>query len=162
MVSVASRGTARRIAARILLKALRAGSGTLARYSATFFGAPFPLAVEPLDFFFSTPKSIAKRRCALVRSIALGRDFIAGSFKRARTAPAPDQDDVLAAGVVKPVPVAPWRENNVSLSGGLAAGVRINEAPALKDDEKFVGVGMAVLVVARTRRKNGPADEELV
>ena len=46
MVSVASGGTADRIAARILFKVLRAGSGTPARYSSTFFGAPLPFAVE--------------------------------------------------------------------------------------------------------------------
>jgi len=47
MVSVASCGTADRIAARILFKVLRAGSGTPARYSSTLFGAPFPCATEP-------------------------------------------------------------------------------------------------------------------
>src|SRR3989441_6022558 len=46
MVSVASGGTADRIAARILFKVLRAGSGTPARYSSTFFGAPLPFAAE--------------------------------------------------------------------------------------------------------------------
>src|SRR5216684_8980585 len=54
MVSVASGGTADRIAARILLKVLRAGCGTPARYSSTFFGAPLPFAAEPRlpDFTF--------------------------------------------------------------------------------------------------------------
>src|ERR1700688_3655480 len=46
MVSVASGGTADRIAARILFKVLRAGSGTRARYSSTFFGAPLPFTAE--------------------------------------------------------------------------------------------------------------------
>src|SRR2546422_6990513 len=46
MVSVASGGTADRIAARILFRVLRAGSGTPARYSSTFFGAPVPFAAE--------------------------------------------------------------------------------------------------------------------
>src|SRR6266480_6767180 len=46
MVSAASGGTADRIAARILFKVLRAGSGTPARYSSTFFGAPLPFATE--------------------------------------------------------------------------------------------------------------------
>src|SRR5207253_1892983 len=46
MVSVACGGTADRIAARILFKALRAGSGTPARYSSTFFGAPLLFAAE--------------------------------------------------------------------------------------------------------------------
>src|SRR3989442_11874515 len=46
MVSVASGGTADRIAMRILFKVLRAGSGTPARYSSTFFGAPLPFAAE--------------------------------------------------------------------------------------------------------------------
>src|SRR6266568_1517268 len=51
MVSVASGGTTDRIAARILFKVLRAGSGTPARYSSTFFGTTFcgvglPFAAE--------------------------------------------------------------------------------------------------------------------
>src|SRR5208337_897053 len=46
MVSVASGGTADRIAARILFKVLRAGSGTAARYSSTFFGATLPFVPE--------------------------------------------------------------------------------------------------------------------
>src|SRR5271155_2373306 len=46
MVSVASGGTADRIAARILFKVPRAGSGTPARYSSTFFGAPLRFAAE--------------------------------------------------------------------------------------------------------------------
>src|SRR2546425_6773452 len=54
MVSAASGGAADRIAARILFKVLRAGSGTPARYSSTFFGAPLPFAAEPRlpDFTF--------------------------------------------------------------------------------------------------------------
>lgn len=46
MVSVASDGTADRIAARILFKVLRAGSGTPARYSSMLFGALSPFAIE--------------------------------------------------------------------------------------------------------------------
>src|SRR6266436_5586641 len=46
MVSVASAGTADRIAARILFKVLRAGSGTPARYWSTFFGARLLFAAE--------------------------------------------------------------------------------------------------------------------
>src|SRR5438128_1576531 len=46
MVSVASAGTADRIAARILFNVLRAGSGTPPRYSSTVFGAPLPFAAE--------------------------------------------------------------------------------------------------------------------
>src|ERR1700731_3983340 len=55
MVSVASGGTVDRIAARILFKVLRAGSGTPARYSSTFLGAPLPFAAErrlPDNTFF--------------------------------------------------------------------------------------------------------------
>src|ERR1700752_787013 len=46
MVSVASGGTTDRIAARILCKVLRAGSGTSARYSSTFSGALLAFAAE--------------------------------------------------------------------------------------------------------------------
>src|SRR6266403_3144382 len=46
MVSVASAGIADRMAARTLIKVLRAGSGTPARYSSTSFGAPLPFAAE--------------------------------------------------------------------------------------------------------------------
>src|SRR6058998_2137817 len=54
MVSAASGGAADRIVARILFKVLRAGSGTRARYSSIFFGAPLPFAAEPRlpDFTF--------------------------------------------------------------------------------------------------------------
>src|SRR2546428_1970883 len=46
MVSAASGGPADRITPRILFKVLRAGSGTRARYSSIFFGAPLPFAAE--------------------------------------------------------------------------------------------------------------------
>src|SRR5580700_8206687 len=46
MVSIASDGTADRIATRILFRVLRAGCGTPARYSSTFFGTPLPFAAE--------------------------------------------------------------------------------------------------------------------
>src|SRR5437879_4024226 len=55
MPSVASGGTADRIAARILFKVPRAGSGTPAKYSSTFFGGRFPFAAElrlPVFTFF--------------------------------------------------------------------------------------------------------------
>src|SRR5437588_4235004 len=90
------------------------------------------------------------------------RDFVTGGFERAGAAPAPNKDDVFDTGVVEAVPVAAGRENNVALAGRLAAAVGVEEAAARNDDEKFVGVGMAMLVVARAGRKNGPADEELV
>src|SRR5580704_18724536 len=77
MASVASGGTADRIAARILFKVLRAGSGTPARYSSTFFGAPLPFAAElrlpDLTFFMramlqEAPIQVyASVRCAAVR-----------------------------------------------------------------------------------------------
>jgi hypothetical protein len=35
-------------------------------------------------------------------------------------------------------------------------------AAALDDDKEFVAIRMAMLVVARARRQNGPADEEFV
>src|ERR1019366_10755919 len=46
MISVASGGTAARIAERILFNVVRAGSGTPARYSSMLVGAPFPFAAE--------------------------------------------------------------------------------------------------------------------
>src|SRR5271157_1738586 len=54
MTSVASGGAADRIVARILFKVLRAGSGTPARYSSTFFGVTLPFAAVPrsLEFAF--------------------------------------------------------------------------------------------------------------
>src|SRR6266566_3968018 len=54
MASVAPAGAADRIAARTLFKVLRAGSGTRARYSSTFFGATLPFAARPrsLEFAF--------------------------------------------------------------------------------------------------------------
>src|SRR5712692_841350 len=54
MASVASGGTAERIVARILFRVVRAGSGTAARYSSTFFAAALPFAAEARlpDFVF--------------------------------------------------------------------------------------------------------------
>src|SRR5439155_21891439 len=62
MVSVASGGAADRIAMRILLKVLRAGSGIPARYSSTFFGAPSAFGAElgPPDFTFFMPELLQK------------------------------------------------------------------------------------------------------
>jgi hypothetical protein len=62
MVSVASGGAADRIAARILSKVLRMGSGTPARYSSTLFGAPLPFAAEVRfpDFIFLIRESYKK------------------------------------------------------------------------------------------------------
>src|SRR6266566_2599650 len=56
MTSAVPAGTAVRIAARTLLKVLRAGSGTPARYSSTSLGAPLPFAAERSlsDFTFFT------------------------------------------------------------------------------------------------------------
>jgi hypothetical protein len=55
MASLASEGTTDRIMARIFFRVLRAGSGTRARYSSTFF-ATFLLALDPrlTDFAFFT------------------------------------------------------------------------------------------------------------
>src|SRR5882762_8938661 len=61
MASVASGGTAARITARIFFKVLRAGSGTPARYSSTFFGATLPFAAA---FFI---RAIAQDYHATVR-----------------------------------------------------------------------------------------------
>src|SRR6266568_8640076 len=63
MVSVASGGTTERIAARILFNVLRAGSGTPARYSSTFFGAPLPFAAELRlqEFTFFTRAMVQER-----------------------------------------------------------------------------------------------------
>src|SRR5258707_874178 len=57
MISVASSGTTDRIAARILPKVPRAGSGTPARYSSTLFGALLTSAAGPrlLGFSFFIP-----------------------------------------------------------------------------------------------------------
>src|SRR5712671_187407 len=61
MTSVASAGTAERIVARILLRVVRAGSGTLAMYSSTSFGATLAFAVGrrliALAFFIGGPLS---------------------------------------------------------------------------------------------------------
>src|SRR5437870_4649864 len=59
MASVASAGTTDRITARTLLKVLRAGSGTAARYASTVVGGVLPFAAEPraLDFDFFMPSN---------------------------------------------------------------------------------------------------------
>src|SRR5271157_1460513 len=53
MASVASCGTAERIAARTFFRVLRAGFGTPARYSSTFFGTMPPFAAEPRALGFA-------------------------------------------------------------------------------------------------------------
>src|SRR6266852_2938474 len=84
MVSVASGGTADRIAARILFKVLRAGSGTPATYSSTFFGALLPFAAElriPRFHFFhagnatrtSTSSPCPNHRAALRHEVGFTR-----------------------------------------------------------------------------------------
>lgn len=55
MTSVVSGGTADRIIARVLIKVLRAGSGTLSIYSSTFFEA----AVLLLTFFISVQSIVS-------------------------------------------------------------------------------------------------------
>src|SRR5579864_509564 len=58
MASVASGGTVERMSARIFIKVLRAGWGTAATYSSTFFGGPLPFAAElrlPDFTFFMRP-----------------------------------------------------------------------------------------------------------
>src|SRR5438034_2900340 len=88
MVSVASGGTADRIAARILFKVLR-GSGTPARYSSTFVGAPLPFAAELRfpDFTFCMgamlqgfPHQVhAPERTAAVRMKLVSQDCLPGT-----------------------------------------------------------------------------------
>src|SRR6267378_6362238 len=80
-------------------------------------------------------------------SVAFGRNFVASSFERSGAAPTPDQDDVFRAGVVETVPVAARREDHITLGARLAAGVRVAEPASFDHHEKFVGVGMAMLVV---------------
>src|SRR3977135_2005704 len=72
MPAVASAGPAERIVARILFKVLRAGSGTVARYSSTSFGATLAFAVEWLlpDFaFFIMGRLPAQPSLAVPRSL---------------------------------------------------------------------------------------------
>src|SRR6266446_1668635 len=72
MASVASGGTAERITARILFKVVRAGSGTPARYSSTFFAAALLFVDEARspDFVFFMYVSPPKRFvCSRLRCI---------------------------------------------------------------------------------------------
>ena len=64
MISVVSGGTAARIAALIMFRVLRAGSGTRARYSSIFFGAPLRLAagLRFPDFRFFTSAILQEAR----------------------------------------------------------------------------------------------------
>src|SRR5437660_8845435 len=74
MASVTPAGAADRIAARTLFKVLRAGSGTRARYSSTFFGATLPFAARPrsLEFAF------------LICAIPPGQDYHAAVASKPR------------------------------------------------------------------------------
>src|ERR1019366_596768 len=60
MVSVASGGKAERIAARIRVRILRAGSATVAMYSWMVLGVPFPFfcELESPDCFFLMPSML--------------------------------------------------------------------------------------------------------
>src|SRR5690242_18312535 len=98
---------------------------------------------------------LALRACSRTpykKSVTFERNFVTGRFERARAAPAPNEDHVFLAGIVEAVPVAARGENHVALAGRLAAGVGVDKAAAFHDDEEFVGVGMAMLVMARAWR----------
>src|SRR5215471_20887063 len=64
---MASAGTTARMAARISFRGLRAGLGTRARYSSTFFEAVFPLPAEPrlagFTFFIWAMLQAAEENC---------------------------------------------------------------------------------------------------
>src|SRR5260370_467226 len=96
------------------------------------------------------------------RSVAFGRNFVAGGFERAGAAPAPHEDDIFAAGIVETVPVAARSENHIALRARLAARVCIDESTSFDHHEKFIHVGMTMFVMARAGRENGPADEKSV
>jgi len=73
MVSVASGGTADRMAARTLFKVLRAGSGTPARYSSTLFGAPFGFRVRTaLAQFRFLHKAVLQKSFSSIQARAYG------------------------------------------------------------------------------------------
>src|SRR5437867_1078175 len=71
MVSVASRGTTERMAARSFLKGARAGAGTAARYSSTLFGVGLGFAVPrrfgSLAFFMPAILHHESRRSVIWR-----------------------------------------------------------------------------------------------
>src|SRR2546430_13578865 len=75
MTSVASGGTAERITARILVKVLRAGSGTAARYSSVLFLATLRFVAEPEFAFFIGPSCNylpIRKNCCMASAMALG------------------------------------------------------------------------------------------
>src|SRR5260370_34517005 len=96
MASVASSGTADRIIARILIRVLRAGSGTPARYSSTFFGATLPLAAETrspgIVFLIGFSNSVKSSPFDAKGYILLNRGFLFGhapDIGEARAMPQP-------------------------------------------------------------------------
>src|SRR4030095_1226904 len=89
-----------------------------------------------------------RRRGSCVERDAVPGDGVPGLVQRAGAAPAPEQDDVHAAGVVEAVPVAQQREDDVARARRLAAGVRVDLALAAEDDQELVAVLVQVAVVA--------------
>src|ERR1700683_621670 len=144
MVSVASAGTAARIAARILFKALRAGSGTPARYSSTLLGAAERFAAAPrvsdlllflfIGQYYKGPETAGARAA---REISGSSRIVTGHEPVGDTVPTlfhqvynPVAGSVLASALVASLPpillavllavlrVAPWR---AAIAGAAAA-----------------------------------------
>src|SRR5579864_2612088 len=94
MVSVASRGTADRIAARIFFKALRAESGTPAAYSSKFLGGALRSFAERrlMDFAFLTRAVYQATRKLLIGRINSPRaGFRSQRLPASRRRSSPDQ-----------------------------------------------------------------------
>src|SRR5437867_3594336 len=97
MVSLASGGKADRIAARTLVKVRRAGSGILARYSSTLFGARLPFAAELRlpDFAFLMRAMLQKAPIQVYRPQGFPK-------RRDRVAPAPWPRSEQACATIAP------------------------------------------------------------
>src|SRR5450759_4489274 len=77
MASVVSGGTTDRIMARVLIKVVRAGSGTPARYSSTVLGIAVPFGAGPpvreFAFFIGTVVSLRRRPQAHAPRLHFGK-----------------------------------------------------------------------------------------
>src|SRR5262245_120995 len=89
--------------------------------------------------------------------VARRMHLVARGLDRTGAHPAPHQHHVLVRGIVETVPAAARRIDHVAFARRLLAGLGIDMAVALEDDEELVAMVMAVVLVARAGPKYGPA-----
>src|SRR5262245_59635408 len=85
-------------------------------------------------------------------------NFIARVLDRASAHPAPDQHHVLVGSVIEAMPAAARRIDHIACARRLIAGVVVDHALALEDNEKPVAIAMPMVLVPRAWFEHGPTD----